>query len=393
MITVTEARKIINENSLQSKKESLSLKKANGYVLAEPTLSVIDTPPFQQSAMDGYAFSFDDWDKKSELKVIGEIQAGISFNQKLISSEAVRIFTGAMLPQGTDTVVMQEKVEKVEKVENTITIKDINLLRGHNVRLKGSQAQKGDVALEAGQLLTPSGISFLAGVGINQVSVYSKPTVSIVVTGKELIQPGDILSEGKIYESNSFGLTAGLKQLNIDPVSTQTIDDNENEIIQAVRSQLQNDFIILTGGVSVGDYDFVHSALEKCGVKKLFHRVKQKPGKPIYFGKLNNTLVFGLPGNPAAVMCCFYEYVVPAICNFTQNDKPQKIKSQLENDFTKKPGLTFFLKGKTGEQGVTILNSQESYLMNSFALADCLIELEEEKEIYKKGDWVKVLML
>ncbi len=390
MITVTEARKIINENSLQSKKETISLKIANGYVLAEPTLSVIDTPPFQQSAMDGYAISFDDWDKKSELKVIGEIQAGTSFNQKLISSEAVRIFTGAMLPQGTDTVVMQEKVEKVE---NTITIKDINLLRGHNVRLKGSQAQKGDVALEAGQLLTPSGISFLAGVGINQVSVYSKPNVSIVVTGKELIQPGNILSIGKIYESNSFGLTAGLKQLNINNVSTQTIDDNENEIIHAVMSQLQKDFIILTGGVSVGDYDFVHSALEKCGVIKLFHRVKQKPGKPIYFGKINNTLVFGLPGNPAAVMCCFYEYVVPAICNFTHNAKPRKIKFQLENDFTKKTGLTFFLKGKSGENGVRILNSQESYLMNSFALADCLIELEEEKEIYKKGDWVKVLML
>lgn len=390
MITVTEARKIINENSLQSKKETISLKIANGYVLAEPTLSVIDTPPFQQSAMDGYAISFDDWDKKSELKVIGEIQAGTSFNQKLISSEAVLIFTGAMLPQGTDTVVMQEKVEKVE---NTITIKDINLLRGHNVRLKGSQAQKGDVALEAGQLLTPSGISFLAGVGINQVSVYSKPNVSIVVTGKELIQPGNILSIGKIYESNSFGLTAGLKQLNINNVSTQTIDDNENEIIHAVMSQLQKDFIILTGGVSVGDYDFVHSALEKCGVIKLFHRVKQKPGKPIYFGKINNTLVFGLPGNPAAVMCCFYEYVVPAICNFTHNAKPRKIKFQLENDFTKKTGLTFFLKGKSGENGVRILNSQESYLMNSFALADCLIELEEEKEIYKKGDWVKVLML
>ncbi len=390
MITVTEARKIINENSLQSKKETISLKIANGYVLAEPTLSVIDTPPFQQSAMDGYAISFDDWDKKSELKVIGEIQAGTSFNQKLISSEAVLIFTGAMLPQGTDTVVMQEKVEKVE---NTITIKDINLLRGHNVRLKGSQAQKGDVALEAGQLLTPSGISFLAGVGINQVSVYSKPNVSIVVTGKELIQPGNILSIGKIYESNSFGLTAGLKQLNINNVSTQTIDDNENEIIHAVMSQVQKDFIILTGGVSVGDYDFVHSALEKCGVIKLFHRVKQKPGKPIYFGKINNTLVFGLPGNPAAVMCCFYEYVVPAICNFTHNAKPRKIKFQLENDFTKKTGLTFFLKGKSGENGVRILNSQESYLMNSFALADCLIELEEEKEIYKKGDWVKVLML
>ena len=390
MISVSEARKIIQENSLPSKTEIISLKKAVGYVLAEPAISFIDTPPFRQSAVDGYAFSFNDWDKKSELKVIGEIQAGIFFNEKLKPLEAIRIFTGAMLPEGADTVVMQEKVENFK---NSITIKEVNLLCGQNVRLQGSQALKGDIALHADQLLTPSGISFLAGIGVNQVSVYSKPTVSIVVTGKELIQPGLDLAKGTIYESNSFGLMAGCNQLNIEPVSIQVVDDVENEITQAVKSQLQNDFIILTGGVSVGEYDFVNSALEKCGVKKLFHGVKQKPGKPFFFGSTKNTLVFGLPGNPAAVMCCFYEYVVPAICNYTKIAGSQKIKLQLENNFTKKPGLTFFLKGKTGEHGVSILNSQESYQMNTFALADCLIELDEDKENFKKGDWVKGLML
>ena len=212
MISVSEARKIIQENSLPSKTETISLKKAVGYVLAEPATSIIDTPPFRQSAVDGYAFSFNDWDKKSELKVIGEIQAGIFFNEKLKPLEAIRIFTGAMLPEGADTVVMQEKVENFK---NSITIKEVNLLCGQNVRLQGSQALKGDIALHADQLLTPSGISFLAGIGVNQVSVYSKPTVSIVVTGKELIQPGLDLAKGTIYESNSFGLMAGFNQLNI----------------------------------------------------------------------------------------------------------------------------------------------------------------------------------
>lgn len=390
MITVSEAKKIIQENSLQSKKQTISLMKAGGYVLAEPAYSVIDTPPFHQSAMDGYAFSFHDWDKKSDLKIIGEIQAGTSFKQKLNPFEAVRIFTGSMLPAGADTVVMQEKTTSNS---NLLTINDSKLLSGQNVRTQGSQGRKEEVAAQTRQLLTPAAISFLAGAGIDKVTVFSKPTVSIIVTGKELIQPGHSLPTGKIYESNSFGLMAGLKQINIEPSSIQVVDDNEKEIMLAINSQLQNDFIILTGGVSVGDYDFVSSALDKCGVTKLFHRIKQKPGKPIYFGRIKDTLVFGLPGNPAAVMCCFYEYIVPAISSFTHNNYFRKLKLQLENDYSKKTDLTFFLKGKTSDRTVSILNNQESYMMNSFAEADCIVELDEEKENYKRGDWVEVGMV
>jgi molybdopterin molybdotransferase len=390
MINVKEAKQLIQENCCTSKVETLSLLEANGSILAEPIYAVIDTPPFHQSAMDGYAFSFENWDKKSDLTVIGEIQTG-NFSDKIVqSNEAVRIYTGAPIPPGTDTVVMQEKISRDG---NTIQILDALLVNGANVRPQGSQTKKGELALQEKQLLTPVAISFLAGIGINKVKVFSKPTISIIVTGKELTAANNEITEGKIFESNSIGLIAALHQLGINPVSVQVVDDVEEEIEKAISNQLSSDILILTGGVSVGDYDLVPASLEKCGVEKIFHKIKQKPGKPFYFGRHNQTLVFALPGNPAAVMSCFYEYVVQAISSFTQKEYFKEIIFPLAEDFNKKAGLTFFMKGKMGENTVTVLNNQESYKLNSFAVADCLVEFDEEGENFKKGDLVNVRMI
>ena len=390
MINVKEAKKLIDENCCTLKVKTLSLLEANGSILAEPVYAVIDTPPFHQSAMDGYAFSFENWDKKSNLTVIGEIQTG-NYSDKIVqTNEAVRIYTGAPIPVGTDTVVMQEKISLKG---NSIQILDASLVSGANVRPQGSQTQKGELALQKGQLLSPVAISFLAGIGINKVNVFSKPTISIIVTGKELAAANDEISDGKIFESNSIGLIAALQQLGINPVSVEVVDDVEEEIEKAISNQLSSDILILTGGVSVGDYDLVPASLEKCGVQKIFHKIKQKPGKPFYFGRHNQTLVFALPGNPAAVMSCFYEYVVQAISSFTQKEYFKKMVFPLAEDFNKKAGLTFFLKGKMGEAAVTVLNNQESYKLNSFAVADCLIEFDEEVENFKKGDLVNVRMI
>ncbi len=390
MIKVTEAKSLIKENCTSTKVEQLFLREAQGYVLAEPAYSLIDTPPFNQSAMDGYAFSFAGWDKKNNLMLKGEIQAGNIFGTRLNPMEAVRIFTGAAIPDSADTVVVQEKVIAFE---NSISISDAEILRGSNVRPKGSQTKKNEIILHPDTLLTPAAISFLAGAGIDKVNVYSKPSVSIIITGKELLQPGTPMGEGKIYESNSYGLVAALSQLNISPASLTIVDDDESKIKNAIQDRLSNDIIILTGGISVGDYDFVAGALAACGVTKIFHKVKQKPGKPFYFGKHNQTLIFALPGNPAAVLSCFYEYVVPAISSFTMKEYFRKLKLPLTGEFRKKSGLTFFLKGKTNPAGVSILDSQESYLLNSFAMADCIIELSEEKDFFEKGDLVKLSMI
>lgn len=390
MISVSEAKKLIAENCKSAKEVELPLLEVNGFILSETVYSLIDTPPFNQSAMDGYAFSFDNLNGKNILEVNGEIQAGDFSGEELKPMEAVRIFTGAALPPGADTVVMQEKVTVKN---NSITITDEQISKGSNVRLKGSQTKKGEAVLQQGQLLTPAGISFLTGIGITNVKVFSKPKVSIIVTGKELTTAGSEITEGKIYESNSVGLIAGLNQIGITPESFEITDDNENEIKDAVSKQLQSDILILSGGVSVGDYDLVPAALKKCGVKKIFHKVKQKPGKPFYFGIHKQTLVFALPGNPGSVMSCFYQYIIPAVSSFTQKNYFKELMLPLAEDYHKKPGLTFFLKGKTDDSKVIILENQDSYKMNSFAVADCLVELDEDKDFFRKGDLARISMI
>lgn len=389
MISVNEAKNLILDLCNSDRIQTLPLIHSCGSVLAESVPAIIDTPPFHQSAMDGYAFAFELWDGVSPLMVVGEIQAGQTSGKVLKANEALRIFTGAAVPLGADTVVIQEKVV----IQAThILIQAPGLMKGNNVRLQGSQTRKGEIALNRGQLITPAGISYLAGIGIPDVKVF-KPTVSILVTGKELSAAGDDLESGKIFESNAIGLTAALQQLDMNPEVVEVVDDVEEDLIQSITSNLNVDLLILTGGVSVGDYDLVPKSLANCGVSKIFHTVKQKPGKPFYFGTYHQTLIFALPGNPAAVMTCFYEYIAPAISRFTKKEYFKSLFLPLSVDFVKKSGLTYFLKGKTSNHEVTILNHQESYLLNSFAIADCLIELDEDKEFFKQGENVRVLMI
>lgn len=390
MIPVAEARKLIDQNCKGSRAEVLRLIDALDRALSADVVSPIDTPPFHQSAVDGYAFRFSDWDRKAGLEVRGEVQAGNIYASEIKPSQAIRIFTGAPLPKGLDTVVMQEKVE----VQGAfIYIKDDLMVAGANVRLQGSQTKTGDVVLKKGHRMTPASISFLASLGIMEVPVFANPYIRIIVTGKELVLPGGKIEGGQIFESNSFALGTALRAMGISPVSVDIVEDDESAIMQAIASALNADFVILTGGASVGLYDLVPSSLEKCGVQKVFHKVKQKPGKPFYFGTHGDTLVFALPGNPAAVLSCFYEYITPAIGRFTGRQYQKRLKMILAHDFHKKPGLTHFMKGKTKGNTVFILDHQESYLMNSFAHADALVELEEEREIMSKGDLVDVLMI
>ena len=390
MISVTEARNKIVKHCPAPTIKQVPLTEACGLVLAENIFAPFAVPHFNQSAMDGYAFAFNEWNKQSALNVIGEVQAGNTFSQKLEPSQALRIFTGAALPASADTVVSQEKVTLQN---NTITIRDPQLSKGSNVRPAGSQSQKNEQVLSKGHLLTPASLALLAGFGIGAVPVFATPSVSIIATGKELLKPGEQLADGKVYESNSVSLIAALHQLGISPASIQMVDDNEAAIEGAIRNQLHSDLLILTGGVSVGDYDFVIAALEKCGVNKVFHKVKQKPGKPLFFGTFNKTLVFGLPGNPASALTCYYEYVAMVIGRFTQKEYFKKTEAWLANDCVKKQGLTFFLKGKIQEGVVAVLNDQESYKMNSFAIANCLIELDEGREYYKKSEKVSIRMI
>ena len=392
MISVTEAKEIINNNTtpLAPVKSALSL--ADGKVLAEDVYAKADIPAFPQSSMDGYAFSFEGWKKHKKIKIVGEVVAGSNENITLEPGNAVRIFTGAAVPTGADTVIMQEKT-KTRNEE--LIIEDESLQAGTSVRPKGSEIKAGALALEKGSTLSPAAIGFLAGIGIAEVKVYPNPSISIIITGNELQLPGRQLEHGQVYESNSFALKAVLKQMQIENVEISYAIDKPEIVASSLQKALrESDIVLLTGGISVGDYDFVLQAATECGVEKLFHKVKQRPGKPLYFGKKNNKLVFGLPGNPASVLTCFYQYVIPAIEKLSNKKSSLKImRAPLSKPFQKTASLTHFLKGIYDGNTVKPLDAQESYRLSSFATANCLIQVDEEVTACIEGEFVTVYLL
>ncbi|OIQ93635.1 molybdopterin molybdenumtransferase [mine drainage metagenome] len=393
MISVSEAKHTITANCKTLSPITIPLKYAAGLVLAKDVFATEDIPSFNQSAMDGYAFCFNDWQTNNILNINGEVQAGTTKNISAQKNEAIRIFTGAAIPENTDTVVMQEKVIAAN---NLLTIHDELLKPGSNVRLKGSEIKKGELALKQGSKLSPAAIGFLASIGIMEVCVYPTPKIIIVITGNELQQPGETLQHGQVYESNSFTLKAVLQQMHINNVSIVFAKDNAAELKQILATALTDcKLLLITGGVSVGDYDFVTAALEECGVKKLFHKIKQKPGKPLYAGITKDQIVFGLPGNPSSVLTCFYEYVVPAIEQMMRVERSiiQKKILPLEGYYQKKAGLTHFLKAHCNDSKVSLLNAQESYRLSSFATANCLLCLSENETTFQTGDMLEVHVL
>jgi molybdopterin molybdotransferase len=282
--------------------------------------------------------------------------------------------------------------EKVQVKDTSLIIQDEQLLRGTNVRPKGSEIRAGALALETGTFLSPAAIGFLAAMGIQQAKVYPHPSISILITGKEIRKPGEQLRPGEVYDANSFILHAALNRIRMDKIDMVFVDD-ELELVQHALSDalLRSDLVLLTGGISVGDYDFVLRAANACGVQQYFHSVKQKPGKPLFFGKKADKLVFGLPGNPSSVLTCFYEYVIPALEGMTRRVKILRTAMlPMAKNYSKKAGLTHFLKARAIAGSVSPLDAQESYRLSSFAQADVLIVLEEDRTDWKAGDLVEV---
>jgi molybdopterin molybdotransferase len=390
MISVKEAKAIIDKNVALLQAKVLPLKEAQGLILAENVYAKMDIPSFEQSSMDGYAFLFEE--KDFPLGIQNKIAAGDNHLHMISSKQAARIFTGAPLPQGADTVVMQEKVT-VE--DGKIFIRDNDLEKGNYLRKKGDEIRSGDLALEQKTVLTAAALGFLAGIGIAEIPVFPAPKVSIIITGNELQKPGKSLAFGEVYESNSVSLSAALQKAGIIDIDIFHARDELSFVQLALKNALEkSDVILLTGGISVGDYDFVLNATVQCGIEKHFHKIKQKPGKPLYFGTKDKKLIFGLPGNPASVLTCFYEYVLPALEKMMQKKNSIKItKAILENNYTKKSGMTHFLKGFYQDEKVVILESQASFQLKSFAQANCLLVMDEEMENVKQGNMVEVHLL
>lgn len=392
MISVSEARNIIEQYIKALPPVPMKLEDIVGYRLAADIFSPVDIPAYPQSSMDGYAFSFSDWQLNHELTINGEMAAGTDKQPEMKPQTAVRIFTGAPVPMGADTVVMQEKTSVIN---DHLKIHDEQLKQGANLRLQGSEISKGELALPSGTLLTPAAIGFLAGMGIKEVLVIPPPTVTIIITGNELQQPGQPLTYGRVFDSNSFTLKAVLQESGVKELRLKQVPDVLDQLTATLQQALeQSDLVLLTGGVSVGDYDFVLEAATRCGITKRFHKVKQRPGKPLFFGTKESKLIFGLPGNPSSVLTCFYIYVLPLItAMITGNYALRTKKVRLSTPHQKAAGLTHFLKGYYDGETVSPLGAQESYRMRSFATANCLIEMEEQATDYMEGTMVDIHLL
>jgi molybdopterin molybdotransferase len=255
------------------------------------------------------------------------------------------------------------------------------------VREVGAHIKEGELVLLKGQRITAAMVGLLSGLGISEVEAIQRPSVAIVTTGSEVIEPGTPLSDGKIYDSNKAVLSAILKEHGISPVSATHVPDNPDRILAEIEKGLETcDLLILTGGVSVGCYDHVVPMLEKAGVAKIFHGVKQKPGKPLYFGKKGSKLVFGLPGNPVSTLVCFHLYLSSVL----QSKTPLFLQLPLAGRFHKKAGLTHFLRGCINGHQVEILPGQDSYMLHTFTKANCLVTIPEAVETVNTGELVDV---
>ncbi|MBL7761080.1 MAG: molybdopterin molybdotransferase MoeA [Sediminibacterium sp.] len=379
MKTVQEARQIVGEHASPLGGILQPVATAAGYVLSAPVYSPVSVPGFPQSSMDGYALRVQD--RGLVLPVQDELPAGSTRQVQLIAQQAIRVFTGGPVPEGADAIVQKEWV--VITNEGIRIQEPERVVAGTHIRMPGADIQAGDMALAEGTLLQAYMVSYLSGLGLTHVEVYSRPKVSLVITGNELVQPGHPLQYGQVYESNSYGLTAALYQAGIEQVQQWRAEDTLAATEQAIAAALkQTDVLLLTGGVSVGEYDYVVQACLNQGVELLFHGVKQRPGKPLFFGKKGRQLVFGLPGNPASVLSCYQQYVLPALHQITGRKTPTPQMAKLAHAYEKKGSLTVFLKGHYDAGVVTVLPAQASFQLSAFAMANCWIELDESVDCF-----------
>ena len=394
-VTVDEALEICKKTTLQTKVERVDLDSCHNRILAVDLPSLVDDPPFDNSAMDGFAMRYEDTvDTPSKLKIIGTIQAaGQEDNLVVGEGQAVRIMTGAPMPKGADSIL---QIELTSVSEDVVTLSQPSMK--HFIRKKGENLTKGQIALSAGTHLTPSRVGLCATMGHPSIPVVKKLEVAIISTGDELKQPGRELDRGEIYESNSFGLSGLVKWLGHEPVRLHSVGDTIDDLRKVLdEASLKYDLILTSGGVSMGDWDLVRKIMEGEGDLH-FWRVKLRPGSPPLFGLWNNTPIFGLPGNPVSSHVVFRMLVAPWIRHNTQANGPIEVRAHAT--------LATNVKS-TGDcltlRRVTIVNEdghlsahqnihQGSGNLASMAMSEGMVVLQPGKE-YSIGDTVEIIFL
>jgi len=400
VISVEEAQDIILKEIKILGDERVLLPDALGRSLSSQIISPINHPPWDNSAMDGYAVRYADTQNASKanpvcLKVVEEIPAGILPQYTVRPGEASKIMTGAPMPSGADAVIM---VEDTNGSKKSVEIYEAPEL-GEYIRRKGEAIEAGTVVLEKGKFVRSAEIALLASIGKSIVPVYQKPRVAVLATGDELADLDEVLGDDKIANSNGYGLAAQVVEAGGLAINLGIAKDNKSDLRQKIESGLSADFLLISGGVSMGDYDFVIEVLESLGVTMRFWRVAMKPGKPLAFGIKNGRPIFGLPGNPVSSMVTFEQFVRPAILKASGRSKYLRplISAMLEEDIRKQADRRQFLRAfvsvKDGIFRVRSTGHQGSGILMSLVKANALLIVPEGEELVKSGETVSVQLL
>lgn len=411
MIAYDEAlAAVLKHASRRTSVERIPLEEAVGRVLAEDAMARFDVPLFDQSAVDGFAVRSVEFvnassDTPVALRVASTVRAGDSIQPRIRAGHAVKIMTGGRVPPDADAIVMKESCEELDA---GVTVRAA-VSTGNNIRYKGEEFRKGARVLVKGTRITPPVIGLLATFGHAAVRVYQKPRVTLLVTGSELIKPGDRLRPGKIYDSNSYALSAACTELGIECRRIR-LKDEASALRKAVSVALQSSDIVLTaGGVSVGEYDLLKDIFADLGVKEIFWGVAIKPGKPCYFGTWKKSchsakqkrpvLVFGLPGNPVAALLCFHQLVEPAIHQLMGQIPAVRITlpARIQGQHSKRGNRLEWLRGSVtrvnGSLSVVPVEGQGSHMLGGLAQANCLIAFPRDRQILDEGESVDVEVL
>ncbi len=396
-LTVDVARRrILGGIVPMSLTERVPVRSALSRVLGETVIAPVNVPAHVNSAMDGYALdgaALPAGDESRVYQQVGRVMAGQSFSGRIAEGECVRIMTGAPMPAGTDTVVMQEQVE-VEGDRITI---GSGHRQGQNVRQAGEDLSKGQAVFHPGKWLNPADIGVMASMGLGEVTVVRRPTVAFFSTGDELRSIGEPLGDGEVYDSNRYTVYGMLTRLGCNVLDMGVIVDDPEKLRQAFNTaSVQADVVLTTGGVSVGEADYIHSILDELG-EVAFWKLAIKPGRPLTHGKLGNALFFGLPGNPVAVVVSFYQFVQPALRYLMSGeiDQPLLVPAKSACKIRKRPGRTEFARGiytmnDSAEIEVTTTGVQGSGILTSMSHANCFIVLGDQQGEVNPGDVVTI---
>ncbi|WEM40866.1 bifunctional molybdopterin-guanine dinucleotide biosynthesis adaptor protein MobB/molybdopterin molybdotransferase MoeA [Photobacterium sp. DA100] len=399
MLSVSEGRdRILRQIVAPTAQTSVELKSALGQIVATDILSPVNVPQHTNSAMDGYAVRSDDLGRDS-YHVVAQVMAGHSYDKPLNGGEAVRIMTGAPVPQNADTVIMREQASQ-NGDSVTFDLKMGAIKPGQNVRQAGEDLAIGQAAVKAGTQITAPELGMIASLGLDSVAIRPPVKVAIFSTGDEVQHPGEAQKQNCIYDSNRYTLHAMLSKIGCEVVDLGIIEDSEQALETTLRTAAeQADLILSSGGVSVGDADYIKTVLDKLGQIN-FWRINMRPGRPLAFGHIDTTPFFGLPGNPVAVMVTFMQFVEPAIRKLQGMTDWQApfYNAVAEEKLRSRPGRTEYSRGvfgidANGRLTVRSAGKQGSGILRSMSEANCLIEILPEQPGVEVGEKVRVIPL